>query len=78
MVERTDDAERTTIDDVGIGHGASDILVTRECLNGADVGSGFELVGGEAVAEGVARGAAVDLCGDGGVLRGLLHGDLWM
>ena len=42
------------MEDVGIYLGGGDVRVAEEFLDGADVVTGFEEVGGEGVAEGVA------------------------
>ena len=39
---------------MGVDHGGRDVAVAEELLDGADVVAGFEEVGREAVAEGVA------------------------
>ena len=73
-VERAPDAEGTGLEDVGIDHGGADVLVAEEGLDGADVVTGFEEMGGEAMAEGVATGVLEDAGGMDGPLDGLLEG----
>jgi hypothetical protein len=48
-VERAADPERAGLQDVGIDHRGADVLVAEEFLDGADIVSGLEEVGGEAV-----------------------------
>jgi hypothetical protein len=72
-VEGAHDAQRPAVDDVRVDHRGAHVLVAEQGLDGADVGAGFEQVGGEAVAEGVAARALVDAGGPHGVLHGLLH-----
>jgi len=68
------DAEGTSAQDVGVDHGGADVFVTEALLDGPDVGSGFEQVGGEGVAEDV--GVDVAEAGRGGVaLDDLPDGD---
>jgi hypothetical protein len=51
---------------VGVEGGGLEIAVAEEDLNGADVGAGFEEVGGEAVAEGMGGDVLVEAGGLGG------------
>ena len=74
VVERTANTEGAAVEHVGVDHGRADVVVTEQHLDRADVGSGFEQVRGEAVAEGVTGGAAVDARGDHGGAQRLLHG----
>jgi len=53
-IERANDPEGAAVNQMGIDHGGPDILVTQQRLDGADVGSCFEQVRGEAVPQGVA------------------------
>ncbi len=55
-VERAPYAERAGVDDMGVDHGRCDVGVTEQLLDGADVVAGFEQVGREGVAKGVAGG----------------------
>lgn len=58
--------------DVGIDLGGFDVLVTKKLLDGADIITGFEEMGGEGVTERVATGGLGDAAGfDGGVDRAL-------
>jgi hypothetical protein len=61
------DAEGAAIEDVGVDHGGRDVAVAEELLDGADVVSGFQKVGGEGVAEGVAADAFGEVGGQGGL-----------
>ena len=58
--------------DVCVDHGGLQVAVAEELLDGSDVGSGFEEVGGEGVAEGVGRDVLVKAGGDGGLPDGAL------
>jgi hypothetical protein len=57
----------TAIEDVGVDHGGFDVFVSEQFLDGADVVTVLEQVGGEGVAEGV----ATDALGDFGVAGSL-------
>jgi hypothetical protein len=56
-VEGALDAEGASVEDVGVDHGGGDVAVAEELLDGADVVAGFQQVGGEGMAEGVAADA---------------------
>lgn len=56
-----------TFHDVQINHGGGDIGMAEEVLDGADVGFGFEEVGGE----GMAQGVGGDALGDSGLAHGV-------
>ena len=49
IVERTEDAEAGFVQHMRINHCRRNILVAKQFLNGSDIGSAFEKVGGEAV-----------------------------
>ena len=61
---------------MGVDHGGFDAAVTEELLDGSDVGAGFEEVGGEGVAEGVASDSLGELGGGGGGADGALSDGL--
>jgi hypothetical protein len=65
--------ERAAVDDVGVDHGRPHVLVAEQRLDGPDVGARFQQRRREAVAEGVAHGAPVDLGGARRGDHGLLH-----
>ena len=72
-VEGAHDAWRAAVDDVRVDHRRAHVLVAQERLDRAEVGAGFEQVGGEAVAEGVAARALRDARGLHRVTDGPLH-----
>src|SRR5213080_3000770 len=53
-VEWTHHAARPALEHVRVDHGRGDVPVPQQLLDGADLGAGFEEVGREAVAQGVA------------------------
>jgi len=55
------------VEDVGVDHGGTDVFVPQQLLNGADIVSGFEEVGGKGMTKGVGRNIFADLCTFGGV-----------
>ena len=57
------------VEDVGIDHGGGDVVVSEEFLDGADVGTTLEEVGGETVAESVRGG----VFGETNFLNGGFH-----
>ena len=65
-IEGTGCAGAWALDDVEVDHGGGDIGVTKEVLNGPDVGSGFEQMRGKRMSEGMAGDAFVEI--------GLAHG----
>src|SRR5262245_25743706 len=73
-VERADHVQRTTIDDVRVDHRRSDIAVSEQSLDGADVRPCLQEVRREAVAQGVAGDSLVDLREPGCLLDRLLDG----
>ena len=62
------DAGGASVEDVGVDHGGRHVAVPEQLLDGADVVAGFEEVGGEAVAQGVAG----DPLGDSAAVAALL------
>jgi len=52
-VGRALDRQPRLVQDVGVDHGGRDVGVTEQLLDGTDVVSGLEQVGGEGVAQGV-------------------------
>ena len=72
-VERAHHTEGAAIHDVGVDHGRSQVFVTEQGLDGADVCARLEEVAGEAVAEGVTGSALVELRRPRRFLYGLLH-----
>ena len=74
LVERTSDGEAAAMEHMGVDHRCFEVLVAEQILDGADVVSILEEVGGEAMAERVARDPLPDpgLAGSGG--DGLLGG----
>lgn len=73
VVEGAADAEGAAVEDVGVDHGGGDVAVAEQLLDGADVVAGFEEVGGEGVAEGVAADALGELCGERCLADGTLN-----
>ena len=59
------------LDDVEIDHGGGDFGVAEEGLDRAEVGSGFEEVCGEGVAEAVGSDSFFDACFTEGALKGV-------
>ena len=57
---------------MGVDHGGTHVFVAEEFLNGADVVTGLQEVGGEGVTEGVSG----DVFGDAGLADGLFDGAL--
>ena len=51
---------------VEVAQGGTDMAVTEQALNGVDVDTGFEQVGGEAVAQGMDAGRS----GEAGTITG--------
>ncbi len=72
-IQRTDDAGGAGGGDVGIDHRGFQAGVAQQFLDGADIGAGFQQVGGERVPQGVAGDAFVDAAAVGGALDGLLN-----
>lgn len=73
VVEGAGDAEAVvTCGDVEVDFGGGDVFVAEDFLNGSEVGSVFEEVGCEGVAEGVAGDAFMDADGFGGALDGIV------
>jgi hypothetical protein len=64
-VQRAMNPETAAVEDVGVNHGRFNIGMAEEFLDGADVVAGFEQVGGEGVAEGVAADGLGDAGGAG-------------
>ena len=59
---------------MGVDHGGFDVLVTEKFLDGADIVSALEEVGGEGVAEGVGGDSLVHFCDAGGFADFFLEG----
>jgi hypothetical protein len=72
MIEGTSDTAAGFREDVGIDLGGGNLGVAEEFLDGADIVAGFEEMGGEGVAEGM----ATDGFGDLGELDGGADGAL--
>ena len=72
IVEGGFDGESAALEDMGVDHGGFDILVSEEFLNGADIVSVLEEVGGEGVAKGVGGDLLVDACDFCGFTNGFL------
>jgi len=53
LIEWASDGESAFGQDVGIDHCGTDVMMTKEFLNGADIIALFEEVGSEGVAEGM-------------------------
>jgi hypothetical protein len=66
------DTPAPAVEHMGVDHSRADVAVAEELLNGADVVTVLEEVGGKAVAEGVAARVLVDA----GVADGLFDGAL--
>ena len=65
-VHRAPDSQPATVQDMGVDHGGADIPVPQEFLDGPDVISVLQQVGGKAVPEAVAGGMTGNTGGDGG------------
>jgi len=66
LVDGAEDGSGAAVEDVGVDHRGIEVCVAEEFLDGADVGAGFQEMGGEGVAEGVAGGGLEDFgAGDG-------------
>jgi len=74
VVERTDNAEGSAIDNMGIHHGRSHVLVPEQRLNCSDVGPCLKQVRREAVAECMACGSIGEPCRSSSLLHSPLHG----
>ena len=66
------DAKAGFFHDVGVELGGGDVFMAEKFLDGADIGAGFEEVGGEGVAEGVGAGAFLEFGGANGGGEGAL------
>ena len=73
FVGGADDAVGAAVEDVGVDHGRLDVAVAEEFLDGADVVSVLEEVGGEGVAQGVTGGGLGDARGSDGLFHGPLN-----
>lgn len=60
-------------EDVGVDHGRRHVAVAEELLDGADVVTALQQVGGEGVAKGMATGTLVDASRADGAGHGSLH-----
>jgi hypothetical protein len=67
------DSGRPPVEDVRVDHGSADITVAEKLLDGPDVVVVLQQVGGEGVAEGVARGGLGETGGADRVLHGALE-----
>lgn len=72
-VAATHDAERAAVDDVDVAHRGPHIFVAEQYLNRSDVGARPQLVGSEAVAEGVACRALSEPRRASGIVHRLFH-----
>src|SRR5262245_58201655 len=63
-VDRTQDAERSSVEDVGVNHRGCHILVAKKLLNGADVLTVLEQMRCERMTERVRTGRFPDAAGE--------------
>lgn len=73
-IQRAANGHRADLEHVGVDHGGLDVFMAEQILDGADVVTGFEQVGGEAVAQSVAGGAFFEAGQFGGAADGFLDG----
>ena len=71
-VQRGFDGESATLEDVGVDHGGFYIFVTEQFLDGANVVSALEKMGGKRMTQGMRGDVLVDLCLAGGFTNGSL------
>ena len=72
QIGRARHASRTTIEHMGVDHRGLHIAMPKKLLDGSDVGTALEQVGGKAMAKGVAAGRFADPGGsDSGTNRPL-------
>jgi hypothetical protein len=73
LIERTADAQSSAVEDVGIDHGGIDVGMAEKFLDGADIVTGFQQMGGEGMAQGVAADGFLDASLAGGATDLLLQ-----
>jgi hypothetical protein len=73
LIQWAADGKPPAIEDVGVDHGSLHVFVPQQLLDGANVVTGFQEVGGEGVAEGVGGGRLGDAAGFGGGADGALQ-----
>ncbi len=72
-IERTANAEATSIENVGVDHCSFDILVAEKLLHGADVVAILQQMSRKAVAQGMASDVLGDLGGVGSFFQSALN-----
>ncbi len=60
LVEGAADGQAAPLEDVGVDHGGLEVFVAEQVLDGADVVTALQQVGGKGMTEGVAGDALVD------------------
>ncbi len=73
LVQRTANARRPTVEHMGIEHRRFDIAMAQQLLDGSNVIAAFEQVGGERMAERMARGSFRETGRRHGVSDSFLH-----